>query len=406
MAAMSTHDELTDLYNRRYMNEVLEREFNRAVRYKAMLSCLLLDLDFFKRVNDTYGHDCGDVVLKGFAEVLKSNKRESDYAFRYGGEEFLILLPETNIKGANKVAEGIQTRCREKRYKYQGNELNVTVSIGIASIDSCQAKTGTDLITFADKALYKSKAEGRDCIRIFKKKETQTVPETITYGQKGIEYLKEHVASILEKTKQASIDSLELLVRETGGEKLENETYQIKEYISLICTKLNLPSPIVQSIHHAASLNNCFKILLGEDILLKQGELNHKDKMLIEKLPYMQLEVVNLFEYFSNEKLVLLYNHERFDGQGYPEGLQSEEIPIGARILSITNAVTAMMSDRPYRDKLEHESVVLELVNNAGRQFDPMLVKLFLDIIDENGLLNVSKDFIVRAKEKLNDAEG
>jgi two-component system cell cycle response regulator len=406
MAALSTKDDLTDLYNRRYMNEVLEREFNRAVRYHSMLSCLLLDLDFFKQVNDTYGHDCGDAVLKGFAEILKLNKRESDYAFRYGGEEFLLLLPETDIQGANKVAEGIAALCRKKKYKCDDNEFSVTVSIGIASIDSCQAKTATDIITFADKALYRSKADGRDCIRVFNKEETQIVPDDIIYGQKGIDYLKEHVASILEKTKQASIESLELLVKDTGGEKLENENNQTKKFISLICAKLNLPSPIVQSIQHAASLSNCFKLLLGEELLLKQGKLNQKDKLLIERLPYMQLEFLNLFEFFSNEKSVLLYNHEWFDGQGYPEGLQSEEIPIGARILSITNAVTAMISDRPYRGKLDHEAVVKELVNHSGSQFDPMLVKLFLDIISENQVLNVSRDYIAHAKKQLADAEG
>ncbi len=405
MAAMSTRDELTALYNRRYMNEVLEQEFNRAARYRTALSCILMDLDFFKRVNDTYGHDCGDIVLKEFAGILESNKRESDYAFRYGGEEFLMLLPQTDLDGAGAFAESIRRRCRKKTYVYQDNRINITVSIGIASIDSCRAKTGMDLITYADKALYRSKAGGRDCIRTFKKQEDPAVPEKLITGSKGIEYLKEQVSSILEKTKQASINSLELLVKEIGGEQLETETHRTREYVSFICNRLNLPYPVSQSIRQAASMNNCFKILLGEDILLKQEKLSHDDKILIKKLPYMQLEFVNLFDFFSNEKQVLLSNRERFDGQGYPEGLQSDEIPIGARILSITQAVAAMMSGRPYREKLDHESVILELVENAGTQFDPTLVEIFLDIVEKDNLLNVSNKFITSAKKMIHKAE-
>ena len=223
--------------------------------------------------------------------------------------------------------------------------------------------------------------------------------------KKGINYLKDQVAVILEKTKQASMRALELLIKEIGGDQLENETRQTIQYIHFLGHKLNLPQGIVQSITQAASMNGCFRILLGEEILMKSGELTDTEKDIIEKLPYMKIELAGLFDFFTNEKLVLLYNHERYDGKGYPEGLKSNEIPLGARILSITNAVTAMTSHRSYRSKLDPEAVLSELVENAGSQFDPILVDLFIDIIAENKILMVSKQVLSRAKGKLEQSK-
>ena len=185
MAAMSTRDELTGLYNRRYMNELLEQEFNRAMRYDTNLSCLLMDLDLFKQVNDKYGHTCGDFVLKEFAVRLEQNRRGSDSVFRYGGEEFLMLLPQTDIHGAHKAGEAICNHCRNVLYPFETHQLNITISIGAASIESCRPSTGADLIAFADKALYRAKADGRNCVRIFEREKEHTVLETVTYGKKG-----------------------------------------------------------------------------------------------------------------------------------------------------------------------------------------------------------------------------
>ncbi|MCP3924385.1 MAG: diguanylate cyclase [Desulfobacterales bacterium] len=402
MAAMSTKDELTGLYNRRYMNDVLEQEFNRTIRYENSMSCLLLDLDFFKSINDNYGHDCGDYVLQKFAHILLHHKRSSDYIFRYGGEEFLVLLPQTNAKGAQSFAENIRKACENNEFHYKTHPIKITVSIGISSVQNCKASKGNDLVQFADKALYRAKADGRNCIREFERHVAEEIlPEKEIYGEKGIIYLKEQMAFILEKTRQASVRSLELLIKDLGGAQLEQETRQIIEYINLLCKKLSLPYPIIKSITLAASLNGCFKILLGKELLQKSGGLTLKDKNMLESLPHMQIELANLFDFFTNEKSVLLHNHEWYDGNGYPNGFEADEIPIGARILSLASAAVAMRSDRPYRNKLKDKIIVSEIVNNAGTQFDPMLVTCFLDIIAENKLLKVSKNMIDKAKTEI-----
>ncbi len=167
MAEMATRDELTGLYNRRYMQEIFDRECTRSKRYQTDLSCLILDIDYFKQVNDTCGHICGDFVLREFSKLIEQYRRDSDYTFRYGGEEFMILLPHTDINSAYVVAEKIRKSCESKKFDFNDHTLHVTVSIGIASVNS-QPERSRNMIAFADKALYQAKAEGRNCTRIYK----------------------------------------------------------------------------------------------------------------------------------------------------------------------------------------------------------------------------------------------
>lgn len=166
MSNFSTRDELTGLYNRRYMESVLDQETERARRYNTDLCCLMLDLDFFKKVNDTYGHLCGDFVLREFSNQLKKEKRQSDYIFRYGGEEFVCLIPQTDVQGALQLAEKIRTRCQGEEFIFEGHRLNLTVSIGVSSFDK-HTNGKIALIDYADKALYKAKANGRNCVKVY-----------------------------------------------------------------------------------------------------------------------------------------------------------------------------------------------------------------------------------------------
>lgn len=401
IVAMSTTDELTGIYNRRYMKEVLEQEFIRAKRYGADISCLLLDLDFFKDVNDTYGHDGGDLVLREFAQSLKLHTRSSDYVFRYGGEEFLILMPNTDIAGATRAAEIIRLHCQNTTHSFNDQSILVTTSIGISSLMSCSPSTGPNLISFADKALYQAKADGRNCVRVFQVKAREPLFDKATFDAKGIDYLKEKLASILENTKTSSMRSLELFIKDFGDDTIEQEVGQTVRYIHLFGEKLGLSHSHIQALARAASLHGYFKILLGEEILMKQSVLSQKERQLVEQLPVMQLELAEIFDFFANEKSALLYNNERFDGKGYPTGLSAHDIPLGARILAISSAVTAMMSTRPYRKKLIPEEVLSELVSGAGNQFDPDLVSHFLDIIADHDLIDIAKSDIAKAKNSL-----
>ena len=397
----ATHDKLTGLYNRHFMVEILEKEFSRALRHQSDLSCLLLDLDNFKDVNDTFGHTFGDLVLREFSAGLEQNIRKSDISIRYGGEEFMVLLPNTGIAGAQNIAEKIRATCEKKRYDDGHNSTTVTVSIGIASIKQHQLIDDKEIVACADKALYRSKAEGRNRITVYMKKPSWISNNNEISEDNNLGHLKENIAVVLEKTKKSSIESLELLTRDLSSDEHKQHNHDIKRYITLIGEKLALPPAIIETFKRAANFHDYFKILLRKTFKTKHIVLNKEERTEIEDHPYMLSELIDSFDFFANEKSILQYHHENFDGTGYPDGLKGNEIPLGARIFAMVDAITAMLSGRLHRVKLSPEEMIIELADKAGTQFDPMLVSLFLDIIERQELFSVPVEALEQAREKV-----
>ncbi len=162
---LSITDALTNLYNRRYFETTFTREFARAKRYNTPLSVAVIDIDWFKKINDTYGHLCGDYVLKELSWLMVENFRQTDIIFRYGGEEFVILLTETPSDRAEIPVERLRKAVMENRFIFKGNNLNVTISAGLSS--NKEVEDFGQMFENADKALYKAKNDGRNCIRTF-----------------------------------------------------------------------------------------------------------------------------------------------------------------------------------------------------------------------------------------------
>jgi diguanylate cyclase (GGDEF)-like protein len=155
-------DDLTHLFNRRFLFERFEEEFSRARRHGTSIGCLIVDIDFFKRVNDTHGHLAGDVVLRELAALMQEFARSEDIVGRYGGEEFLIVLPHTDLKGAKAFAERLCAKVKNSRFEYGGKAIRITVSGGISCSPECGAETPDDMVKIADDALLAAKRTGRD----------------------------------------------------------------------------------------------------------------------------------------------------------------------------------------------------------------------------------------------------
>ena len=160
-------DYLTGIYNIRYFYHRIIEEFSRSERYVLPITCLMLDIDFFKKINDSYGHKTGDVVLKEFSLLLKKHVRKSDVLARYGGEEFIVMLPQTTANGAIAEAERIRNAIKTHKFKSLKNQIGITVSIGIATFPNTKIKTHDDLISASDDALYEAKKSGRDRVIVF-----------------------------------------------------------------------------------------------------------------------------------------------------------------------------------------------------------------------------------------------
>lgn len=164
---LSITDALTGLYNRRHFETSADREFLRAVRYKNNLTFAIIDIDFFKKINDTYGHLCGDKILKDVAFIINDSFRKTDMVFRYGGEEFVVILTETDSQGAQIPLERLRERIANSEFTFKTQKLNVTISIGYAS-NLDDAEDAVELFSFADDALYKAKESGRNRILNYK----------------------------------------------------------------------------------------------------------------------------------------------------------------------------------------------------------------------------------------------
>lgn len=158
---MNTRDPLTNAYNRRFLDSVLERELKRHIRYNHPLSVIMIDIDHFKQVNDQHGHQCGDFILQSVAGDLQHELRDVDFLARYGGEEFCCILPETGPDGGMLVAERLRHAIEKSCYKYQDLELKITASLGV-SFSSAEQQNVSEIIELADKALYQAKDQGRN----------------------------------------------------------------------------------------------------------------------------------------------------------------------------------------------------------------------------------------------------
>ncbi|MBU1169027.1 MAG: diguanylate cyclase [Proteobacteria bacterium] len=374
---LAVKDGLTGLYNHRHMIVVAESEFNRANRYKTELSCLLMDIDFFKDVNDSLGHPFGDYVLKEFSLCLQEYMRESDFLFRYGGEEFLALLPQTDLEGARSSAEKFRTTIENKLFNDGNHTSIITVSIGISSLHYNHPASAFEIIDFADKALFTAKAEGRNRVVVFHEHE-HALPDGVFPRDLQIRHLKESLESILKKTKKASILSLELLARDRGGSVAEKRSRLLREYISLLGYHLNLPLSVIETFKLTALIHDCFQTLLGKEGPWHGENITDEQPEEVKNLPYILAELTEKFDFFANERSVLLTHHEHYDGSGYPEGLKENQIPMGARIFAIADSFVNLTCGALNGQEKSFEDALIQIVQESGKKFDPTLVNHFL----------------------------
>jgi diguanylate cyclase (GGDEF)-like protein len=400
---LSITDGLTGLYNHRHFQNMLKREFAMVRRNSSDLACFMIDLDYFKDVNDTFGHTFGDFVLQRFAQLLKDAVRETDIVARYGGEEFALLLPHTSLEGALVVAEKFRKKAEKCVYKNDGHSKRVTASVGVASYGTHHPSSSSDLVNFADQALYRAKAGGRNQVRIYNE-EALIRSGTLNPSPGGhLSTLIEQLKKILEITKENTVASLELLVRQLNSGQNQSLNQERKqrtlEILDLMSDRLSLPRSFQQTFKRAARLHDLLKLLLGDERALKQEPLEKEEPMDIRDYPVMLEELTRKFDIFSDERVILRYHHEKYDGSGYPEGLPGDQVPIGSRLFSLVDAFVTMTCNQGCKSVLTPDQVIDEIVKETGHRFDPLLVNHLLDLIQEKKLLTITKKRIQAAKK-------
>jgi diguanylate cyclase (GGDEF)-like protein/putative nucleotidyltransferase with HDIG domain len=355
-------DALTGLLNRRGFEERIGHELSRMRRTGGSVSLIIGDLDHFKTVNDRFGHHRGDEALQRFSEIAQSTTRGIDGAARIGGEEFALVLPDTDEHGAYLLAERLRRRVRDGLSEF-GSALSV--SFGVATFPR-HADDADDLLRCADQALYLAKRLGRDRSVIF----SSEVSESLRHAPDATVAAVEQLPAVL-----ILAETLDL--RDTGT-ALHSQT--VGRYAEAIATAIGLPPERVERVRLAGLLHDIGKIGVADPILRKAGPLTEEEWAEMKKHPELGARILagaNLDDISG----WVLSHHERPDGSGYPAGLSLEDVPLEARILSVADAFEAMTSDRVYREALPTEAAVKELRRHAGTQFDLEVVETFLECL-------------------------
>jgi diguanylate cyclase (GGDEF)-like protein len=393
---LASRDGLTGLYNRRHLSKILDDELAKARETGADLSLLILDIDYFRELNKSHGHSFGDSVLNEMSARLTRTTRDQDTCFRFSGEDFVVLMPGADVEQAQETAEKLRLACASKTFDIGTVKKHITISIGIASNNRHHPDSPDEFLTMAETAMFMAKAEGRNRVCLFTPLEANRFS-----AEKNLASLKVTISRILDKTRNSAIASLQLLAKDMAGTEHQNHIQNVSYYVSLLGEKLGLPTTLIRTFQNAIVLNTSIRFLLHNDLISKQDRFSKEDRKKMNEFPYKLAEITDVFDYFANERSILLYHGEHFDGSGFPEGLKGDEIPLGARIFTIIDALAAMSCDRPFRSKLEPKAIIKELYNEAGGQFDPFLVLKTLDIILENNLLDVEQDFIENIRTDL-----
>jgi diguanylate cyclase (GGDEF)-like protein len=355
-------DELTGLFNRRHFDENLKMEIDRHARYRSMLSLILLDLDFFKAYNDTQGHTAGDKVLELIGRSLNGALRTTDLAFRYGGDEFAIILPQSASNDAFIVAERVRGRIAAEMSK---RDIKISASLGLASWPS-DGVISDELVNASDRALYYAKETGgnRTCVASKMLPSLTATASTRTTTEK-------EVLSIIH-TLAATIEARDPYIY--------GHSRKVSSYAVSLAEAIGLPSDKVAVVSTAALLHDIGKIGIPDEVLNKVDKLEPEAWELIHAHPKLSTTIVGHVVSLVSCLPAILHHHERWDGSGYPAGLKGDEIPVEARVLAIADAFDAMTSSRPYRSKLSYKKVMQEMKHCSGSQFDPKLVEAFLPI--------------------------
>jgi diguanylate cyclase (GGDEF)-like protein/putative nucleotidyltransferase with HDIG domain len=359
-------DPLTQLPSRRGFRELLDLELERARRAHGQMTLLVADMDHFKEVNDRSGQKVGDAALQRVARVLQRGKRTIDGVARVGGEQFALILPDTDPHSAFAIAERL--RC-ELRDEFSRDALPITVSFGVASYGQ-HGETAASLLRAADEALFAAKANGRDMTVLY----SRTLPPAQRADGQSRDVQSERFVAVI-------LDLAEAVDLRFSGSARHSET--VGRYAEMMARELGLSEQRVTRVQLAGRLHDIGKVGVPDSILSKPAKLTDAEFAIIRQHPDLGAQILE-HPSLADVREWVRAHHERPDGRGYPLGLSGEAIALEARILAVADAYEAMTSDRAYSPSIGHAAAHGELERWAGVQFDLRVVEALLTVLQRD----------------------
>jgi len=369
----SLTDALTAVGSRKLLEDKLQVECARAKRYKHQFSVAIIDLDNFKTINDILGHAMGDDALRKLAKCMNSQKRTTDVLTRYGGDEFVIIMPETKAKDAVTLLE----RIREKTQNIKVVEdLPMTISCGIAQSLSEPTDSSREIMRRADLALYEAKSAGRNCVKIWDETMSKSLTDNDIETEK-IKKLQRRIAGLSEQAEKVFIQSIWGLVQalEAKDSYTKKHSENVMHYAVGIARTMKINPKQIDVIRRAAMIHDIGKIGIPDAILSKPGKLTPRERSVIEQHPLIAVRILDKMTFLEQEIAIVRHHHEKWNGQGYPDGISNTVIPLGARIMAVADTFDALTSNRPYHKPRSLAEAIEILVDSSGYDYDPRVVK-------------------------------
>lgn len=381
-------DGMTGLYNRRYFEEYIKKEAIRAMRQNQKFTVIGLDLDHLKQINDTYGHNYGDIAIKTIAEVLKSNARSIDIAARMGGEEFNLILPGVDIEGGCIAAERIRKAIEAVELEKIGH---ITASLGVATYPD-QSDDLEELLELTDQAMYESKRNGRNRVTIAKPSYETSWQEVAV--NTFVDILSKHripmdaVTSRLltEKLMDMNNDRLyqvaDTLVQSYNPEHKLGGMKQKVELATMLAKRFDLSKEAIDKLKIAILLYDIGNTMLPKELLNKREPLSEEDKSSIKRHPVIAArEILKPISNIVDIIPIIEKHHENWNGTGYPGKISGDEIPIESQIILIIDSYFALMEKRPYRDALSSDEAIKTIQDEINKKWNSKLAEEFISLI-------------------------
>lgn len=395
MQQQSITDGLTGIKTRRFFNEALQSEWKRARRSKRPFSVVLIDLDKFKNVNDSKGHLEGDLVLARVGRILEQKSRQSNIVARYGGDEFVILMPETSLEQAQILCERLRLWIATDTML---NERQITGSFGVATFP-VHGVSADDLVHVADLGMYTSKRAGGNRVSTpqdFAESEalppknaiTQYVELFLQRENLGPESVEELVSTMQQLTfsitdgsgVDALLEAVNILNRAAESRDIATAGHgaAVAHYAEMIGMGIGLPDEELADLARAAHIHDIGKVLVPEGILNKAGKLSRDEFRQVQQHSVLGARIAEIVPGGLRVATLVRHHHERFDGTGYPDKIRGDKIPVGARIIAVAETYVQLTSERTYATRKGPAQALAELEMLSGSQFDPDVVKAFL----------------------------
>lgn len=336
---MGFHDSLTGLYNRRFLEEEIDRVNNMR---NLPITLIMGDVNGLKLVNDAFGHIAGDELLQTIAKIIKKNVRGNDIASRWGGDEFVFLLPNSESSSAMTLISRIEKDLKETAFQYGA----ASISFGFGTKKNILTPIN-EIFNEAEEMMYQNKL-------------------SISESVKG-----KTINTIIEKLFKKS-------------ETTKQHSQRVSDLVVDIGLKLDFSDSRIEDIKVLGMIHDIGKITVDPNILNKTGSLTLEERSIIEQHPLSGSKMLSSSQKYARFAVSILHHHERIDGKGYPNGLKDDEIPLESKILAIADAYDAMTTERPYRlIALTTDEAIKELVKHSGTQFDTNIVNLFINTVLE-----------------------